>query len=99
MKTSTQKAETKKRGQTQRLRRKPLKDSELPPERKSSGGNFVFIPIPEAYQWDHPFPPLTDLQLKLLGCGTLFVSLLPIWILKKRGLLKFSRLPQFQNMQ
>jgi uncharacterized protein len=32
MKTPMQKAETKKRGQTQRLRRKPLKDSELPPE-------------------------------------------------------------------
>jgi hypothetical protein len=53
----------------------------------------IFIPSPELYQWDHPFPPLTELQLNLLGGGTLLVSLLPIWILRKRGLLKFSRLP------
>ncbi|HZF40255.1 MAG TPA: hypothetical protein VE715_15620 [Blastocatellia bacterium] len=58
-----------------------------------------FIPSPELYQWDHPFPPLTELQLNLLGGGTLLVSLLPIWILKKRGLLKFNRRPQFQNRQ
>jgi hypothetical protein len=51
----------------------------------------LFIPIPEAYQWDHPFPPLTDLQLNFLGGATLFAALLPIWILKKRGLWKFGR--------
>lgn len=51
----------------------------------------VFIPSPELYQWDHPFPPLTELHLNLLGLGTLLVSLLPIWILKRRGLWKFGR--------
>jgi hypothetical protein len=56
----------------------------------------LFIPIPESYQWDHPFPPLTELQLDLLGGGTLLVSLLPFWILRKRGLWKFS---QRQNTQ
>lgn len=50
-----------------------------------------FIPSPELYQWDHPFPPLTEVQLNLLGGGTLLVSLLPLWILRKRGLWKFSR--------
>src|SRR5215510_721875 len=49
-----------------------------------------FIPGPELYQWDHPFPPLTELQLNLLGGGTLLVSLLPLWILRKRGLWKFG---------
>jgi len=58
-----------------------------------------FIPGPELYQWDHPFPPLTELQLNLLGGGTLLVSLLPLWILRKRGLWKFGQRPQFQNMQ
>lgn len=53
----------------------------------------LFIPIPEAYQWDHPFPPLTELQLNLLGGGTLLVALLPIWILKKRGIWKINRRP------
>jgi len=57
------------------------------------------IPSPELYQWDHPFPPLTELQLNLLGGGTLLVSLLPLWILRKRGLWKFGQRPQFQNMQ
>jgi hypothetical protein len=52
-----------------------------------------FIPSPELYEWDHPFPPLTELHLNFLGGGTLLVSSLPIWILKTRGLLKFSRLP------
>jgi hypothetical protein len=51
----------------------------------------LFIPTPELYQWDHPFPPLTALQLNLLGGGTLLVSLLPFWILRKRGRWKFSR--------
>src|SRR5262245_58210892 len=51
----------------------------------------LFIPSPELYLWDHPFPPLTTLRLNLLGGGTLLVSLLPIWILKKRGLWKFGR--------
>jgi hypothetical protein len=58
-----------------------------------------FIPSPELYQWDHPFPPVTELQLNLLGGGTLLVSLLPLWILRKRGLWKFGQRPQFQNMQ
>lgn len=58
-----------------------------------------FVPSPELYQWDHPFPPLTALQLNILGGGTLLVSLLPIWILKKRGPWKFVRGPQFQNTQ
>ena len=58
-----------------------------------------FIPGPELYQWDHPLPPLTELQLNLLGGGTLLVSLLPLWILRKRGLWKFGQRPQFQNMQ
>jgi hypothetical protein len=58
-----------------------------------------FIPSPELYQWNHPFPPLTELQLNLLGGGTLLVSLLPLWILRKRGLWKFGQRPQFQNMQ
>jgi hypothetical protein len=58
-----------------------------------------FIPSPELYQWDHPFPPLTELQLNLLGGVTLLVSLLPLWILRKRGLWKFGQRPQFQNMQ
>ena len=56
----------------------------------------LFIPTPELYQWDHPFPPVTELQLNLLGGGTLLVSLLPFWILRKRGLWKFS---QRQNTQ
>lgn len=51
----------------------------------------LFIPSPDLYQWDHPFPPLTALQLNILGGGTLLVSLLPILILKKRGPLKFGR--------
>jgi hypothetical protein len=38
-------------------------------------------------------------HFKLLGGGTLVVSLFPIWILKKRWLLKFGRRPQFQNTQ
>jgi hypothetical protein len=59
----------------------------------------LFIPSPELDHWDHPFPPLTESQLNLLGGGTLLVSLFPIWILKKRGLLKFGRRPQFQNTQ
>jgi hypothetical protein len=58
-----------------------------------------FIPSPELYKWDHPFPPLTVLQLNILGGGTLLVSLLPIWILKKRRVWKFNRSPQFQNTQ
>ena len=58
-----------------------------------------FIPTPELSQVDHPFPPLTKLQLNLLGGGTLLVSLLPLWILRKRGLGKFGRRPQFQNTQ
>jgi hypothetical protein len=58
-----------------------------------------FIPSPELYQWDHPFPPLTELQLNLLGGGTLLVSLLPLWILRKRGPWKFGQRPQFQNMK
>jgi hypothetical protein len=57
-----------------------------------------FIPSPELYQWDHPFPPLTELQLNLLGGGTLLVSLPPLWILRKRGPWKFGRRPQFQNI-
>lgn len=52
-----------------------------------------FIPSPELYQWDHPFPPLTELQLNLLGGGTLLVSLLPLWILRKRRIWKFNRRP------
>jgi hypothetical protein len=64
-----------------------------------TGAYDVFIPSPELYHWDHPFPPLTELHLNLLGGGTLLVSLLPIWILKKRGLWKFSRRTQFQNTQ
>jgi hypothetical protein len=59
----------------------------------------LFIPSPELYRWDHPFPPLTELHLNLLGSGTLIVSLLPIWILKKRGLWRFNRRPSFQNTQ
>ncbi len=51
----------------------------------------LFIPTPELYQWDHPFPPLTALQLNLLGGETLLVSLLPLWILRKRGLWKFGQ--------
>ena len=58
-----------------------------------------FVPSPELYQWDHPFPPLTALQLNILGGGTLLVSLFPIWILKKRRVWKFNRRPQFQNAQ
>lgn len=50
-----------------------------------------FIPSPELYQWDHPFPPLSELQLNFLGGGTLLVSLLPLWILRKRGLWKSRR--------
>jgi hypothetical protein len=56
----------------------------------------LFIPSSELYEVDHPFPPLTELQLNLLGGGTLLVSLLPFWILRKRGLWKFS---QRQNTQ
>jgi hypothetical protein len=59
----------------------------------------LFIPTPELYQWDHPFPPVTELQLNLLGGGTLLVSLLPLWILRKRGPWKFGQRPQFQNMK
>src|SRR5262245_5810468 len=59
----------------------------------------LFIRSPELYQWDHPFPPLTALQLNILGVGTLLVSLLPLWILRKRGLWKLNRSPQFQNTQ
>lgn len=51
----------------------------------------VFIPSPELYQWDHPFPPLTELHLNLIGGGTLLVSLLPLWVLRKRGIWKFNR--------
>jgi hypothetical protein len=59
----------------------------------------LFIPTPELSEVDHPFPPLTALQLNLLGGGTLLVSLLPLWILRKRGIWKFGRRPQFQNTQ
>jgi hypothetical protein len=59
----------------------------------------LFIPIPELDYVDHPFPPLTALQLNLLGGGTLLVSLFPLWILRKRRLWKFNRSPQFQNTQ
>jgi hypothetical protein len=52
--------------------------------------NF-FVPTPELYQYDHPFPPMTALQLTLLGGGTLLVSLFPIWILRKRRLWKFGQ--------
>jgi hypothetical protein len=58
-----------------------------------------FVPSLELYRWDHPFPPLAALQLNVLGGGTLLVSLLPIWILKKRRAWKFNRSPQFQNAQ
>jgi len=51
----------------------------------------LFIPSPEFYQWDHPFPPLSELQLNFLGGGTLLVSLLPLWMLRKRGLWKSRR--------
>jgi uncharacterized protein len=47
MKTPTQKAETKKRDQTQRLRRKSLKDSELPPEAQEFRRKFR--------EWDESF--------------------------------------------
>ena|SRR5262249_30219271 len=53
----------------------------------------LFIPSPELYRWDHPFPPLAALQLNLLGGGTMLVSLFPLWILRKRRLWKFSRRP------
>jgi hypothetical protein len=59
----------------------------------------IFTSTPELYQDDHSFPPLTGLQLNLLGGGTLLVSLVPLWILKKRGVWKFNRSPQFQNTQ
>jgi hypothetical protein len=59
----------------------------------------LIIPTPELYQVDHPFPPLTALQINLLGGGMLLISLFPIWILKKRGLWKFNRRPQFQITQ
>ncbi|MGH9854066.1 MAG: hypothetical protein ACREBD_29845, partial [Blastocatellia bacterium] len=35
----------------------------------------LFIPTPELDGWDHPFPPLTELQIHLLGVGTLLISL------------------------
>lgn len=37
----------------------------------------LFIPSPELYEWDHPFPPLTSLQLHLLSFGTLLLSASP----------------------
>jgi len=60
----------------------------------------LFVPVPELdFMDEHPFPPLTALQLNLLGGGTLLVSLLPLLILRKRGLWKFNRSPKFQNTQ
>jgi hypothetical protein len=56
----------------------------------------------QAIHWStigDPRAPLTELQLNFLGGGTLLVSLLPIWILKKRRVWKFNRPPQFQNTQ
>jgi len=47
MKSSTQKATTKKRGKTSRLRRKPLKESELPPEAQELHRKFR--------EWDDSF--------------------------------------------
>jgi len=47
MKTSAQKATTKKRAKTPRLRRKPLKESELPPEAQEFRRKFR--------EWDESF--------------------------------------------
>ncbi len=47
MKTSAQKTTTKKRGKSPRLRRKPLKDSELPPEAQEFRRKFR--------EWDESF--------------------------------------------
>jgi hypothetical protein len=55
--------------------------------------NF-FIPVPELYEVDHPFPPLTFWQLHLLGCSTLLLSVLPAGLLVRRGLWKFRPHPR-----
>lgn len=47
----------------------------------------LFIPTPELDDIDHPFPPLTELQIHLLGLGVLALSVIPILYLIKRGIL------------
>ena len=39
-----------------------------------------FIPTPELFVWDHPFPPVTNMQLYSLGCITILFTLLPSYI-------------------
>jgi hypothetical protein len=42
-----------------------------------------FIPTPELFVWDHPFPPVTDMQLYALGCITTLLTLFPSYCLLK----------------
>ena len=41
----------------------------------------LFKPTPELFVWDHPFPPVSDLQLGILGVLTLCCSIAPVLFL------------------
>jgi len=49
----------------------------------------LIVPTPKMFEWDHPSPPLTIIQILALGLGTLLLSSLPLYILIKRGVWKF----------
>ncbi len=40
-----------------------------------------FIATPELFVWDHPFPPVTNVQLYALGGITIILTLVPIYCL------------------
>ncbi len=46
-----------------------------------SGAYDLFVPTPELFAWDHPFPPLTNAHLYAMGFATLILSLLPVYCL------------------
>ncbi len=44
-----------------------------------------FIPSPELYEWDHPFPPLTNAELDIIGLTTLAVAAVSVYVLFRTG--------------
>lgn len=40
-----------------------------------------FIPSPELYEWDHPFPPLTNAELDVIGVSVLAVAAVAAYVL------------------
>ena len=45
----------------------------------------LFKPTPELFVWDHPFPPISHLQLGMLGVLTLCCSIMPVLFLLRKS--------------